>query len=117
MVRGGGYGGAMGAQFLEFLGAIASMPLADLLRIGLGLVLMIAIIVLIVRTPRPASRPARRPSTCLLCGRALAGRVYVDRHLPSWVACGACYDGLDARRQRQYQGPLPVGSAAARSDG
>ncbi len=117
MVRGGGFGSGMGAQFLELLGAIASMPLADLFRIGLGLVLMLALIVLIARNPRPVVRPVRRSSTCLLCGRPLAGRVYVDRHLPSWVACGPCYDGLEARRQRQYQGPLTVGPTEARGDG
>jgi hypothetical protein len=117
MLRGGGgYGGALGTQFLELLGALLSMPLADLFGAGLGLVLMIVIIVLIVRTPRPSARPAPRASTCLLCGRTLAGRVYVDRHLPSWVACGRCYDGLEAGTQRQFHRPLTIAPAETRAD-
>lgn len=102
MVRGGGFGG--GGQLFDLLGGIAAMPLDDLLRIAVGLLLMTLIIVQ-MRRVRPAQpRPAQRSTTCLLCGRKLGGAsTYVDRYFPNWVACSDCYRRLTPAQQRQYQ--------------
>jgi hypothetical protein len=106
MFRGGGGGGAgsaFGAQVFEMLGGLLGLPSGDLLRILVGLALIILIIWLIRRTPAPSPRPVQPSPTCMLCGRRLTGRTYVDRYLPSWVACEACYEELAPRQQRQYR--------------
>lgn len=105
MVRGGGFGGfGGGGQITDFLHAIAAMPMGDLLRVAVGLLLMALIIVQMTRVAPARPRATQRSSTCLICGRALdMGRAYVDRYFPNWVACRHCYEKLSPVKQRQYR--------------
>jgi hypothetical protein len=115
MVRGGGFGG--GGQIMELLGALAAIPGRDLLWIGLGLLLMALIVAQMLRAGPVRPRAVPRATACLICGRELAGaRAYVDRHLPTWVACGRCYERLTPAQQRQYRADEP-GNAPRRGAG
>jgi hypothetical protein len=107
MVRGGGFGGGFGggAQLMDMFGAFMSMPGMDLLRFGIGL-LLILIIIMQIRSIPPARPPrvARRSTTCLICHQELdVARTYVDRYFPNWVACASCYEELSPVKQRQYR--------------
>jgi hypothetical protein len=93
---------------MELLGALAAIPGRDLLWIGLGLLLMALIVAQLLRAG-PARPPAvRRATACLICRRELDGaRVYVDRHLPTGVACGRCYERLTPAQRRRYRADEP----------
>jgi hypothetical protein len=103
MFRGGGMGANLGAQFMELLSNIGNLANGQGLMMLIGIILMVIIIVAIRRTPPSQAVSPRRSTTCLVCGQALDQRAYVDRMLPSWVACGECYDRLPERQRRQYR--------------